>query len=248
MQKLFLALFALVASTAADVSHLSREYLPPVQHDHHAQHGGAAATHFGSISGSSAGASAGPSGTVTYTSQQHSFDYGQQAVAAAAPAAEEPAVSEPVAPADDGPAVAYGSYDAGDQQQYQFVPEAQQQVDAGVGGGNAGVVGADGGSGVVDVADGAFSGSYDLGAQDAGVQDVADNSLSDSYGNSVAHVSLAAAQGPTIRAPQPAISHAASHDAVAEYVSAGAGAGFGGSVSGSSGLDTQYGSNGGYIY
>lgn len=254
MQKLFLVTFALIASAAADVSHLNREYLPPVQHGHRSGSGSShysavgGSAGFGTSVGSSFGASAGHTGSVSYSSQQHSHDFGHgqqsQAVhvnygsAPVAPASVSAPEPEPaaVAPIEDDSAVSYGSYGQDEvEQQYQGAAEVeQQQVDAVVSG-------ADDDTGAV------YGGSYDLSSQDAGVQDFGHNSLLtyDSYGNNAgaheSHVSLAAAQGPAIRTPLPAsFSHAASHDAVQQYVSAGAGA--------SSGVETQYGSNGGYIY
>ncbi|XP_018797475.1 PREDICTED: fibroin heavy chain-like [Bactrocera latifrons] len=281
--KLFLVAFALIATAAADVSHLNREYLPPVQPGHHgasshysavggsAGFGSSGSSHFGAPSGSvsssgsfgaiggsanfgiSSGASAGHSGSVSYSSQQPSHDngHGQQSETVhvsydSAPVAPQPAPApeqepEPIAaaPVEDDAAVSYGSYGQDEvQQQYEGAAEVeQQQLDAGVSIAN-------------DDAGVAFGGSYDLSSQDAGVQYFDHNTLlTDSYGNNVgaheSHVSLAAAQGPAIRSPQPAsFSHAASHDVVQQYVSAGAGAGAGTS----SGVETQYGSNGGYIY
>uniref|UniRef100_A0A034VJY3 Uncharacterized protein n=1 Tax=Bactrocera dorsalis TaxID=27457 RepID=A0A034VJY3_BACDO len=285
--KLFLVAFTLIASAAADVSHLSREYLPPVQPGHHsgsgsshysavggsAGFGSSGSSHFGASSGSvsssgsfgaiggsasvgsSSGASAGHSGSVSYSSQQHSHDYGhgQQSQAvhvsydsvpvAPAPAPEPEQEPEPVAaaPVEADGAVSYGSYGQDEvQQQYESQYEGaaeveQQQVDAGVSGAN-------------DESGAAYAGSLDLSSQDASLQYFDHNSLlTDSYGNNVgaheSHVSLAAAQGPAIRSPQPAsFAPAASHDVVQQYVSAGAG------VGASSGVETQYGSNGGYIY
>ncbi|XP_039958637.1 uncharacterized protein LOC120773677 [Bactrocera tryoni] len=253
--KLLLVAFALIASAAADVSHLNREYLPPVQPGHHggsgsshysavggsAGFGSSGSSHFGAIGGSaSVGSSSGPSaGSVSYSSQQHSHDYGhgQQSQevhvsydsAPVAPAPEPEQEPEPVAaaPVEDDGAVSYGSYGQDEvQQQYEGAAEVeQQQVDAGVSAAND-----------------------DAGAAHGGVQYFDHNTLlTDSYGNNVgaheSHVSLAAAQGPAIRSPQPAsFAPSVSYDAVQQYVSAGAGAGA------SSGVETQYGSNGGYIY
>ncbi|XP_036343961.1 uncharacterized protein LOC118753197, partial [Rhagoletis pomonella] len=249
--KLYFALFALISSVAADVSHLSREYLPPVHHDASASAslGGPAVVNVGF----SAGSSAAPSGTATYTSHHQSFEsvhqpqpqsdvsftFSRDEAQAAEPAA-------PVAPADDGAVSSVSFTIDGAQQQYHDDKHGQQQVHFGVEseGADVGVVG---GVGAGD-AGVAYGGSYDLSSQDGGVQDLEHNSLvSDDYGsnaavdNEAAHVSHAAAQGPAVRAPQSTPADVGTQDAVVQYVSGGESASTGG-------IETQYGANGGYIY